>query len=70
MNYHEKLSPWTIIRLQPNLRHTIVTRFRRRGDAEGYLRALQRIMPQVQFTIVFDITHDEVESSLAVSSED
>ena len=70
MNYHERLSPWTIIRLQPNLRHITIARFRRRGDAEGYLRVLQRMMPQMKFVIVFDLTNDQLETTSAVTNKD
>lgn len=64
MNYQDQLSPWIIIRLQPNLQHVIVARFRRRSDAEGHLRILKRMLPQMQFVILFDIGHDPVKAPL------
>lgn len=54
MNYQEKLSPWTIIRVRPNLRPITVARFRRYSDAEGQLLILKQMIPQAQFAIVFD----------------
>lgn len=67
MNYQDKLTPWKIVRLQSNLQHIIVGRFRRRGDAEGHLRILKRMMPELQFIIVFDVG-DEDEFMLSVST--
>ncbi|MEQ8463362.1 hypothetical protein [Coleofasciculus sp. E1-EBD-02] len=67
MNYQDKLSPWKIVRLQSNLQHVIVGRFRRRGDAEGHLRILKRMMPDLQFAIMFDVGHAE-ESISSVST--
>ena len=69
MNYQEKLSPWKIVRLQSNLQHVIVSHFRRRGDAEGHLRILKRMMPHLQFVIVFDVGHVE-ESIPSISTTD
>ena len=69
MNYQDKLSPWKIVRLQSNLQHVIVGNFRRRGDAEGHLRILKRMMPHLQFAIVFDVGHAE-ESIPSVSTTD
>ncbi|MEQ8756379.1 MAG: hypothetical protein RID09_23095 [Coleofasciculus sp. G1-WW12-02] len=59
MNYQDRLSPWKIVRLQSNLQHVIVGNFRRRGDAEGHLRILKRMMPNLQFAIVFDVGYGE-----------
>lgn len=71
MNYQDKLTPWKIVRLQSNLQHIIVGRFRRRGDAEGHLRILQRMMPELQFVIVFDVgAQEELMLSVATTQED
>jgi hypothetical protein len=53
MTYQERLSPWTIIRLQPDQEQVTVGRFRRRSDAEGHLRILQQTMPTAEFAIAF-----------------
>jgi hypothetical protein len=62
MTYLERLYPWCIIRLFPNMRSQIVGRFRRRVDAEGHLRVLKRMMPTVPFEIMFDTTPEHTES--------
>ncbi|HEY9599181.1 MAG TPA: hypothetical protein V6D33_16060 [Cyanophyceae cyanobacterium] len=54
MTYQKRLSPWLIIRLQPNLKHITVARCRRRCDAEGHVRVLKQMIPHAQFAIVFD----------------
>ncbi|MEW6497208.1 MAG: hypothetical protein AB1589_32605 [Cyanobacteriota bacterium] len=55
MTYLERLNPWCIIRPFPNMRSSIVGRFRRRVDAEGHLRVLKQMMPTVGFEIMFDV---------------
>ncbi|HEY9742282.1 MAG TPA: hypothetical protein V6C90_17490 [Coleofasciculaceae cyanobacterium] len=62
MTYLEKLHPWCIIRLFPNMRSSIVGRFRRRVDAEGHLRVLKQLMPTVPYAIVFDMTPEQTDS--------
>lgn len=59
LSYKEKLSPWCIIRLLPNLQRSVVARFRRRNDAEAHLQVLRRLIPDVPFEIVFDVAVDE-----------
>lgn len=54
MKYQEKLSPWTIIRMQPDPKGVTLARFRRRSEAEGHLLVLKKMMPQGEFTIVFE----------------
>ena len=56
MSYLDKLHPWCIVRHLPNLQNPIVARFRRRNDAEAHLQILQRLMPNAEFSIVFDVT--------------
>lgn len=58
MNYQEKLSPWTIVRVLPDLQKITVARFRRRGDAEGHLVILNRMMPLAEFAIEFENRED------------
>jgi hypothetical protein len=54
LSYRELLSPWCIIRSFPNCRTVIVTRFRRRSDAEAQLHILHRLLPTVPLSIMFD----------------
>lgn len=54
MTYFDRLHPWCIIRLLPNMQRIVVARFRYRGQAEEYLRALQRLNPEAHHILVFD----------------
>ena len=54
MTYFDRLHPWCIIRLLPNMQRMVVARFRSRGQAEDYLRALQRLIPTAHHILVFD----------------
>ncbi|MEH2314556.1 MAG: hypothetical protein V7K35_24855 [Nostoc sp.] len=54
MTYLEKLNPWCIVRLFPNMQNQIVARFRRRSDAEAHLQVLRRLIPSVSFTLIFN----------------
>ncbi|HIK06574.1 MAG TPA: hypothetical protein IGS40_17950 [Trichormus sp. M33_DOE_039] len=55
MTYLEKLNPWCIVRLLPNMQNRIVARFRRRSDAEAHLQVLRRLIPSVSFRLIFDV---------------
>ena len=60
MTYKAQLYPWCIIRPFPNMRVQIVGRFRNRSDAEGHLQVLKRLMPNVPYQIMFDITPEDL----------
>ncbi len=60
MSYQQKLSPWTIVRVLPDLQKITVARFRRRNEAEGHLIILNRMMPLAEFAIVFEGRSDAV----------
>ncbi|MEW6496784.1 MAG: hypothetical protein AB1589_30315 [Cyanobacteriota bacterium] len=62
MTYQERLNPWTIVRMQPNQQKFIVARFRRRIDAEGHLRILKQVMPNVELAIAFASPKNAVSS--------
>ncbi|NEQ88727.1 MAG: hypothetical protein F6K26_55185 [Moorea sp. SIO2I5] len=55
MSYSQRLYPWAIIRLLPQMQRVVVRRFRNRSDAEGHLQALKRLMPDGKFIIIFDL---------------
>ena len=59
MNYFDRLHPWCIVRLLPNVQRITVGRFRRRGDAEAHQSVLRQMLPQANFVIVFDIDRPE-----------
>jgi hypothetical protein len=60
MTYKEKLTPWTIVRMQSDEQRTRVGRFRRRSDAEGHMLLLKQRMPQAEFAIMFESGKDAV----------
>jgi hypothetical protein len=59
MTYKDKLNPWCIIRPVSDVQMRIVGRFRRRVDAEGHLRILKKLIPNVPFEIMFDVTPED-----------
>ncbi len=59
MSYKDKLNPWCIIRPVSDVQMRIVGRFRRRVDAEEHLKILKRMIPNVPFEIMFDITPED-----------
>ncbi|MBD2198579.1 MULTISPECIES: hypothetical protein [Calothrix] len=63
MTYSEKLNPWCIIRLFPDMQHRIVGRFRRRSDAEAHLQVLNRLIPNVSFTVIFNVALEQQDQS-------
>ncbi|NJL23370.1 MAG: hypothetical protein HC895_25250 [Leptolyngbyaceae cyanobacterium SM1_3_5] len=54
MNYQEQLNPWVIHQMLPDLKRSLVMRFRRRVDAESYLKVIQQMRPKAQFAIAFE----------------
>jgi hypothetical protein len=54
MSYRDSLYCWLIVRLLPNMQRKVVARCRTRSDADGHLQALRRLMPDAEFTVVFD----------------
>jgi hypothetical protein len=59
MKYQDQLSPWVIHQLLPNLQNLpVVARFRRRNDAEAYLKLIKQMKPNTQYAISFDALRD------------
>jgi hypothetical protein len=54
MTHLERLNPWCIVKLLPNMQGQVVARCRRRNDAEEHLRILRRLLPSARFAIAFD----------------
>lgn len=65
MNHVDRLHPWCIICLQPNLQHLVLNRFQRRHAAEAHLKVLQQMMPAASYTIMFDSSAEEIEATLS-----
>ncbi len=63
MTYLERLSPWCIVKLLPNMQRLVVARCRRRNDAEEHLRVLRRLVPKANYALVFDPALDQQNSS-------
>jgi hypothetical protein len=62
MSYQEKLNPWVISKLLPNMSQLTVNRFRRRNDADAYLKVLKQMNPHAKFAITFDMGQREYAS--------
>ena len=54
MTYRQRITPWIVVRLLPNMQRTVTGRFQRRSDAEGHLQFLQRYIPDGEFRVIFD----------------
>jgi len=62
MSYQQRLNPWVVNKLMPNLKQLTVSRFRRRNEAEAYLKALKQMQPQSNFALLFDVGNGEYAS--------
>ncbi|MGH1395440.1 MAG: hypothetical protein ACRAVC_15610 [Trichormus sp.] len=58
--YKERLNPWAITRLLPDMQRVTVARFRSRSDADGHVQLLRQLIPDGIFTVVFDSQREEV----------
>lgn len=54
MNYQEQLNPWVIHQLKSDLTRSVVIRFRRRNEAEAYLKVLSQLRPRSKFAVAFE----------------
>ncbi len=63
MTYLERLSPWCVVKLLPNMQRLVVARCRRRNDAQEHLRILCRLLPSARFVIAFDPALEQQDSS-------
>lgn len=52
--YNQLLHPWCVVQLLPHMQRRTIARFRRRNDADAHLKALRRLSPSAQYTVVFD----------------
>lgn len=52
--YNQLLHPWCIVQLLPHMQRRMVARFRRRNDADAQLKAMRRLSPSAQYTVVFN----------------
>jgi hypothetical protein len=54
MSYRDSLNSWLVVRLLPKMQQKVVARCRTRSDADGHLQVLRRLMPDAEFTVLFD----------------
>ena len=54
MPYRERLHPWVLVRLLPNMQRLTVGQFRTRSDADGHLQILRRLIPTAKFVVMFN----------------
>jgi len=54
MPYRERLNPWVLVRLLPNMQRLTVGQFRSRSDADGHLQILRRLIPNAKFVVMFN----------------
>ena len=54
MPYKERLHPWVLVRLLPNLQQITVAQYRSRSDADGHLQVIRRLMPNAKFEVMFN----------------
>jgi hypothetical protein len=54
MPYRDDLNRWLVVRLLANMQRVVVARYRTQSDADGYLRVIQRLIPDGKFLVVFD----------------
>lgn len=54
MPYKERLNPWVVVRLLPNMQRLTVGQFRTRSDADGHLQILRRLIPNAKYVVMFN----------------
>ncbi len=52
--YNQLLHPWCVVQLLPHMQRRTVARFRLRNDADAHLKAMRRLSPSAQYTVMFD----------------
>ncbi|XQQ07655.1 MAG: hypothetical protein EDM05_61645 [Leptolyngbya sp. IPPAS B-1204] len=62
MSYYSRLHPWCVIRCLPESQTLIIARFRKRSDAEERLKAMQKLIADGVFELVFDVEVQESEA--------
>ena len=52
--YYQRLHPWCIVCQIPPMRSLIISRFRKRSEAEEHLKILRQLTPSARYLILFD----------------
>ncbi len=58
--YRKRLNGWAVARVVTEQEKVIVSRFRSRSDAEGYIQHLRQMIPNTVFELFFDCQQEEV----------
>ena len=53
ITYLERLSPWCLVKLLPNMQRLTVGRFRRWNDSHEHRRILRQLVPEANYAISF-----------------
>jgi hypothetical protein len=53
-SYHDRLKPWVVVLLLPQMQRVDVARFHRLVDAEGHAQILRQLSPDRQYQVLFD----------------
>ena len=53
--YRARLFHWSVIRLLPNCQRSVLARFRKRNEAEEYVRSLRLVERNWDCEIVFEV---------------
>lgn len=69
MKYQAQLTPWVIYQVAAEERLPI-SRFRRRNDADAYMKVLQNTKPGVEFVVAFDTASFAQASPTESATED
>ncbi len=62
MTYQEQLSPWVVHQLLPNLKQQTLARFRRRNEADAYLKTMKQMRPHSRYEVSFEINPSEAQA--------
>jgi|JI91814CRNA_FD_contig_81_919347_length_908_multi_4_in_0_out_0_1 hypothetical protein len=54
MKYQAQLTPWIVYQVESDSLRNPINRFRRRNDADAYIKVLRNTKPQCDFTVAFD----------------
>jgi hypothetical protein len=58
--YKKRLNGWAVARIVTEQEKVIVSRFRSRSDAEGYIQHIRQMIPNTVFELFFDCQREEV----------
>jgi hypothetical protein len=54
MAYEDRLKPWVVVLLLPNMQRIDVARFHAFSDAEGHTQTLRQLDPSKRYEVMFE----------------